>query len=145
LAASIGDGLICTAPAADLVDRFERAGGAGPRLAEMLVCVDASEARAWKVALERWPLPGIPGELSSELPLPRHFEQAASVVDRGDLKGSIVVGPDPRRYVEAIARYRDAGFDHVFLHQVGHDQDGFFAFAAQELLPLVRRSLTAAA
>ena len=55
------------------------------------------------------------------------------------------MGPDPRRYVEAIARYRDAGFDHVFLHQVGHRSDGFFAFAAQELLPLVRRSLTAAA
>ena len=33
------------------------------------------------------------------------------------------------------AAYVDAGYDHVYLHQVGPDQRGFLDFAAGELLP----------
>lgn len=43
-------------------------------------------------------------------------------------------GPDVDRYLEKIAEFDDAGFDHVFLHQVGPDQEGFFDFARRELL-----------
>ena len=35
------------------------------------------------------------------------------------------VGPDPQPYVDQIEKYADAGYDHVYLHQVGPDQQGF--------------------
>jgi hypothetical protein len=41
------------------------------------------------------------------------------------------VGPDPDPYFEGIARYEKAGFDHVILHQVGQDQDGFMRFVTK--------------
>ena len=35
----------------------------------------------------------------------------------------------------AIREYVDAGYDHVYLHQVGPDQEGFLEFASATLLP----------
>jgi hypothetical protein len=34
-----------------------------------------------------------------------------------------------------IQTYVDAGFDHVYLHQVGPDQMGFLEFVQREILP----------
>jgi coenzyme F420-dependent glucose-6-phosphate dehydrogenase len=35
----------------------------------------------------------------------------------------------------AIEEYIDAGYDHVYVHQIGPDQEGFFAFYEREVLP----------
>ena len=119
-----------TAPERDTVEAFERAGGEGkPRIAEMTVCYDVDPERARDTLAQMWPMPGIPGDLSAELPLPRHFEQAAELVGPDQLK-DIVVGDDPDRFHEGIASYEKAGFDHLILHQVGRDQAGFMRFAA---------------
>lgn len=48
---------------------------------------------------------------------------------------SVPCGPDPDRHLEAIRKYEEAGFDHVWVHQIGPDQEGFFDFYAREILP----------
>ena len=35
----------------------------------------------------------------------------------------------------AISKYLDAGFDEVYINQIGPDQEGFFDFYAKELAP----------
>jgi coenzyme F420-dependent glucose-6-phosphate dehydrogenase len=47
----------------------------------------------------------------------------------------VTCGPDPERHIEAIDAFVDAGYDHVYVHQVGPDQEGFIRFAERELLP----------
>jgi hypothetical protein len=49
----------------------------------------------------------------------------------------IVCGPDWARHVEAIVRFAAAGFTEVYVHQIGADQDGFFGFYADEVLPRI--------
>jgi len=44
-------------------------------------------------------------------------------------------GPDPQPFLDEIAKFVEAGFDHVYLHQVGPDQAGFLDFWERELLP----------
>ena len=39
------------------------------------------------------------------------------------------------RHVKAIDRFVDAGYDHVYVHQVGPDQDVFFELYEREILP----------
>ena len=39
----------------------------------------------------------------------------------------------------AIQKYVTAGFDHVWIHQSGPDQDGFFDFVQSDLLPALRQ------
>ena len=139
LAGRIGDGLIGTAPQKELVQQFEAAGGAGkPRYGQITVCWAQDEATARRMAYEIWPNAGVKGELSQELPTPAHFEQAAGMVREDDVAQKIVCGPDPERHIQGIRQFIDAGYDHVYIHQIGPDQEGFFQFYAREVLPQLR-------
>ena len=60
------------------------------------------------------------------------------MLDEHDIAENIVCGPDPERHRTAIQEYVDAGYDHVYVHQVGPDQDGFFDFYEREVLPSFR-------
>ena len=137
LAGRAGDALVSTSPDAELVDAYRKAGGSGPRYGQLTVCWAENERDAVKTALEWWPTAAVKGELGQELPLPRHFEQAAENLDEEAIAEVIVCGPDVDRYLEGITLFEDAGFDHVYLHQVGPDQEGFFDFARRELLVAV--------
>ena len=139
LAGRIGDGLVSTSPQGELVEQFEAAGGTGkPRYGQLTVCWARDEAEARRTAHEWWPNSAIKGELGQELPLPRHFEQAAGMVSEDDVAEAIPCGPDPERHIGAIRQFVEAGFDHVYIHQVGPDQEGFFQFYEREVLPHFR-------
>ena len=90
-----------------------------------------------KIARKWWPNSALPGELGVELPLPRHFEQAAETVREDDVAKTVTCGPDPDRHIEAIREYVDAGFDHVWVHQIGPDQRGFLRFYEENVLPKI--------
>ena len=47
-------------------------------------------------------------------------------------------GPDPEAHLAAIRPYYEAGADEVYVSQIGPDQDGFFRFYADEVIPRVR-------
>jgi len=82
-----------------------------------------------------WPNAGLPGQLGQDLPTPLHFEQATQLVTEDHVAEAIVCGPDPERYLQRVRHYAAAGFTHVYLHQVGGDQDGFFRFWEAALRP----------
>lgn len=77
----------------------------------------------------------MPGDLKWELPLPKHFEEAARLVTEDTVAENVVCGPDPRVHLAKLNEFFAAGFDHVCVHQVGPDQEGFFRFYAREILP----------
>lgn len=138
-AGKLGDGLVSTAPEAELVKEFEaNGGGKKPRYGQLTVCWAADEATARRTALEWWPNAGLGGELSQELPLPAHFEQASKNVKEEDLAKKVICGPSAERHISQINKYVDAGFDHVYIHQIGPDQEGFFRFYEREVLPNLR-------
>ncbi len=136
LAGRIGDGLVSTQPESELVETFEGAGGKHkPRYGQVTVCVADSEASARKTAFQWWPNAALRGTLGEELPLPSHFEEACAMVTEDDVAEVVVCGPDPELHIEAIDRFVDAGYDHVYVHQVGPDQDIFFDLYEREVLP----------
>ena len=78
--------------------------------------------------------------LAWELALPKHFESVAELVTEDAVAEEIICGPDPEKHVEAIREYADAGYDHVCIHQVGPDQEGFIRFYEREVLPQVLKT-----
>jgi len=145
LAGRIGDGLIATEPDAKVVERFTAAGGSGkPRYAELTVCWAKDEASARRTAHERWPIVAMTGSLTTELAIPAHFQGAAKMLGEDAVARTAVCGPDPQRHVEAIQEYVKAGFDHVGVHQIGPDQEGFMRFYAREVLPKLTGARAAA-
>jgi coenzyme F420-dependent glucose-6-phosphate dehydrogenase len=139
LAGEKGDGLISLSPDEDNIETFEQAGGRGkPKYAEVQVCWAESDAEALDTAIEWWPNMAAPGELSQELPLPRHFEQVAGKASKEDLEPKLAYGPDPERHLKMIRKYTEAGYTHVWMHQIGPDQEGFFNFYESKILPALR-------
>jgi len=145
LAGRLGDGLISTGPDKKITQAFQEAGGRGkPMYGQATVCWAQTEQEAVDTAMKYWPTAAVRGELSQELPTPAHFEQAAQMVRPEDVAKTIVCSPDPRKHLEKIQSYIDAGFDHVYIHQVGPDQEGFMRFYAEKVLPTFARSARAA-
>jgi coenzyme F420-dependent glucose-6-phosphate dehydrogenase len=135
-AGRIGDGLCSTAPEKEIVQKYEEAGGKGkPKYGQFTVCYAQDEQEARRTAFEWWPNAAIKGELSQELRTPKLFEQAAEMVTEDDVAEVIVCGPDPQKHIDMINKFIEAGFDHVYVHQVGPDQEGLIKFYEKEVLP----------
>jgi G6PDH family F420-dependent oxidoreductase len=134
-AARMGDGLITTKPDPSAVECFRKQGGGGLAIAATKVCWDTDESRARKLAHELWRTESLPGQLNQELPLPSQFEESASLVTEDMVASSIPCGPDPEKHVQAIRGYLDAGFDEVYVNQIGSDLEGFLGFLKKDLLP----------
>lgn len=135
LAAAIGDGYWGHSPDPESIERFVAAGGDGPRFAQVNLCWAEDEDSARKTAYQCWPNAGVKGILSQDLPTWTHFEVAASMVSEDDIAASMPCGPDVGPVVESVQKFANAGYDHLHLHQVGPDQDGFFSFWEHELRP----------
>ncbi len=138
IAGRIGDGLINTAPKATIVESFHEAGGSAeerPCYGQMTVCWAKSVEEAQQTVYQQWPNSGLKGELSQELRTVKHFEQAAKMITPEQAAEEITCGPDAQAHIEMIEQYIEAGYEHVYIHQIGPDQEGFFDFYAREVLP----------
>jgi G6PDH family F420-dependent oxidoreductase len=136
LAARIGDGYVSTMPDGDLVSTFRSAGG-GSKVCQAgfkAAYADTEEEGA-RLAYEKWPNAGVPGELSQVLPSPKHFEQAAQLVTHDMVKESFVCGKDPAAHLEMIDKYAQAGFDEVYVANTGPNTQGLFDLYAEHILP----------
>lgn len=138
LAARIGDGFVTTKPDAGAVKRYREMGGRGPAIAALKVCWAKTRDEAVRTAHRLWRTEALPGQLAQELPIPRHFTQAAELVTEDMIGKSIACGPDPDTHVEAIKKYLGAGFDELYINQIGKDQAGFLRFFAREVKPHLR-------
>jgi G6PDH family F420-dependent oxidoreductase len=139
LAARSGDGLIATMPEEKLVREFDEAGGSGPKYGSLSVCWAETEAVALETVMHYWPIAGMKGPVFTELALPRHFEAVAEMVREEDIAAAMPCGPDVGKMAEAVRKYEQAGYTHVFFHQIGPNQEGFFRFWREELEPALQR------
>jgi coenzyme F420-dependent glucose-6-phosphate dehydrogenase len=145
IAGRIGDGFVGTAPNAEAIKTFESTGGRGkPKYGQMQVCYDADERRARKIAFETWPTSALGGELNQELKLPAHFQQATSKLREEDVTSQSVCGPDPEAHLAKIKEYETAGYDHVYVQQVGPDFEGFLKLYQREVMPKLQLAPAAA-
>jgi alkanesulfonate monooxygenase SsuD/methylene tetrahydromethanopterin reductase-like flavin-dependent oxidoreductase (luciferase family) len=136
LAGRLGDGYISVLPEPGLVEAFRQGGGAGkPTQGGFKVCFGRDKATAGKHAHRLWSNELLPGELPQVFPQPGHFEQAASLVTQDAVADHFVCGNDPDEHLRELAGYLDAGYDEVFVNQIGPEQQGFFEFYGREILP----------
>jgi coenzyme F420-dependent glucose-6-phosphate dehydrogenase len=141
-ASRIGDGLINTSPDAEIVQIFEKNGDSQrPKYGKLTVCWAESESEARATAHRYWPTSALKGTLNQELPLPSHFEAAAKLVTEDMVAKELVCGNDADKHIKAIEEFIDAGYDHIYVHQVGPDQDGFFKFYERSVMPAFARSM----
>lgn len=136
MAGKLTDGLIATGPDAELVKIFERQGSKKrPKYGKVTVCWARTTEEARATAYRVWPTAGLKGDLSQELPTPLQFEAAVENVSEADVAKVLTCSHKADDHLQVIQKYIDAGFDHVYVHQVGPDQEGFIEFYRKQILP----------
>ncbi len=138
VAARIGDGFITTQPDAESVRRFrELKGWHAPCMAGFKVAYAETAEEGLDHAYRLWASSGVPGELSQVLPSPQHFEQAASLVTRESVADATVCGDDVQEHRAAFDPFADAGFDEVYVANMGPNYRRMIEFYGDEVLPAV--------
>lgn len=135
VAAQIGDGYVNVTPDAEMLRAYRDGGGKGVAQAGVKVCWAETVDAAIEQGHRLWANELIPGEAIVELPTPADFGAVSSLVTRDMFAESITCGPDPKAHISAIEEYFDAGYDEVFVGQMGPDQQGMIDFYAREVLP----------
>ena len=139
LAGRIGDGYCGVAPDPETVEMYRSSGGGDkPAHAGTKVCWSEDENEARKTAHRLWPNEALPGELAQVLPTPAHFEQATQLITEEMVEESFACGPNPDKHLQQLQAYVDAGYDEVYVQQIGPEQEGFFRFYETDILPKLR-------
>jgi len=138
LAARVGDGFVTTQPDPDALESYRSQGGRGPSSAGAKVCYGPSREDSIKTVHRLWANAGVPGELAQVLPSPKHFEQVAELVGPEMLSESMACGPDLDEHVAKLREYVDAGYDELYVSQIGELSQDFFDVYAAEVLPALR-------
>ncbi len=137
LAARIGDGWITVQPDTDGMATYRAAGGTGRTQGGLKICWAGTEKEAAEIAHRLWGHQAGGGQLAQDAPMWMQFEAVAELTSPADMAASMPCGPDPARAAEAISAYVDAGFDEIYVAQMGPDQEGGIRFLADEVLPLL--------
>ncbi len=137
VAARIADGLIAVEPDADLLANWRKEGGKGRTQAGVKICWDPDADRAAEIACERWGHEIVGGPIIPELAVPEHFQAVADTCTPEKIAESIPCGDDPGRAADAIREFVDAGFDEVYIGQMGPRQEEAMRFLVDDVLPRV--------
>ncbi|MDZ5663348.1 TIGR03557 family F420-dependent LLM class oxidoreductase [Nocardioides sp. S-58] len=140
VASRIADGFVTTQPDAEGVRTFREAKGPdAPTQAGLKVAWASTRDDAIDAAYELWPNAGLPGELSQVLPSPQHFEQASELVTRDAIAANGAFGPDVAEHVEVFTPFVEAGFDEVYVANMGPHYAEMIAAYGSDVLPELRR------
>jgi len=135
LAGRIADGFINTSPDDTLLKTFKEASGGKPAQAGAKVAFAPTQEEGWGHAHRLWPNAGLPGEMAQILPTPEHFEQATELVTEEMTQKSVVAGNDPADHLEQVKSYADAGFDELYVANMGPHYKEMIAFYGEQVIP----------
>lgn len=91
----------------------------------------ASVHRLWANSL-------LSGQLAQILPRPRDFEAASEPITEEAVGEKFVCGPDTKRHIQAVETYVEAGYDEVYISQIGSHFEEFFRVWEHDVAPALR-------
>jgi G6PDH family F420-dependent oxidoreductase len=144
------DGLMTVGAADDklqmLIGRFEdgaRKAGKDPDQMPKILLIKISfagtEAEAAEQAVREWPNGGMAFP-KADIRNPEDFEAMAKLVRPEHFKNRVILTPDLDEHIRLIQHYIDLGFDEIYVHNVGRNQDEFIEAYGRHVLPALKWS-----
>ncbi|MDT0166210.1 TIGR03885 family FMN-dependent LLM class oxidoreductase [Actinotalea sp. AC32] len=125
----------------EMVAAYRDAGGRGALALQVHLSWAPDQAEAERLAFEQWRTNVFSPPLPWDLDTPEAFEKAAAFVRPDDVHSAVRVSSDLGRHAEWLAEYAELGFDEIYLHHVGPEQDAFVDAFGAEVLPALRASV----
>jgi probable non-F420 flavinoid oxidoreductase len=137
---SWADGLITVhAAPGDLrriVDAFREGGGAGkPMSLQVHVAYAPTDDEARRAAHEQWRNNAYPSKLLSDVKRPDQFDVLGEKIRPEDMDQSVRISGDVERHVAWLQQDLALGFDHLYLHEAGPEQERFVRVFGEQVLP----------
>lgn len=120
---------------ADMLAAYRDAGGRGKTVLQVHLSWAPTEQEAYAIAYDQWRTnvwaPPVPWDLETA----GHFDALGDGVSEQQLRSSVLVSSDLGRLTGWVADLVGLGFDEVYLHHVGQDQDPYLDAFGQHVLP----------
>jgi len=144
-AGSWADGLITVNQSADLLREvlaaFDAGGGRGkPRYLQVHVSWADSDDEALTIAHDQWRSNVFSPPVCWDLELTAHFDEASRHVRREDLHEGVLISSDPAHLCDRLVELAELGFDGVWIHHVGQQQERFIEVFGEHVVPALRRA-----
>jgi probable non-F420 flavinoid oxidoreductase len=134
------DGLVTVNQPADKLERmiaaFRENGGEGKRLVvQVHLSWAPDEDSALEIAYDQWRTNVFAPPLCWDLATVEQFDIAAQHVSPEAVRETVLVSSDPARHVELLRELSQLGFDEIYLHHVGREQERFIDVFGERVLP----------
>jgi coenzyme F420-dependent glucose-6-phosphate dehydrogenase len=142
------DGII-TVGAADekikmLMEKFEEGAHkedkdpkAMPRMIQLHVSWAEDQEAAEKQAVSEWPNGGMPFP-KADIRNPEDFAAMAKLIHIDNFRNRVLTSADLDEHLEHVQHYVDLGFDEVYIHNVGRNQEEFIKAYGESVIPKLR-------
>jgi alkanesulfonate monooxygenase SsuD/methylene tetrahydromethanopterin reductase-like flavin-dependent oxidoreductase (luciferase family) len=114
---------------------YREAGGTGPAALQVHLSYASDEDTALRIAHDQWRTNVVGPPVSWDVETVEAFDLIGERVRPEDVRESVLVSSDPDRHAAWIAERIDLGFDAVYLHHVGKDQQEFIEVFGAKVLP----------
>ena len=122
-----------------VVEAFRSNGGEGkPMYLQVHVAYAPTEAEARDAAFAQWRQNTLPNSVMTDLAHPAQIAAAATHFTPEDLDGAVRISSDLGRHVEWLRGDVERGFNGLYLHEVGPEQERFVEVFGREVLPRLR-------
>jgi len=105
-----------------------------PKILQLHLSWAETDPEAVANAVSEWPNGGMRFP-KQDIRSPKDFEQMAQLVRPEDFEGRMLMSADPEAHRREIQKYLDLGFDRIYLHNVGRNQEAWIEAFGREVLP----------
>jgi coenzyme F420-dependent glucose-6-phosphate dehydrogenase len=122
-----------------LVNAFREGGGAGkPMSLQVHIAYAPTDDEARKNAHDQWRTNVFPSMVLSDIRSPKQFDALGEKVRREDMDQSVRISSDLKRHIAWLQADLEIGFDHLYLHEAGPDQERFVETFGSKVLPQLK-------
>jgi probable non-F420 flavinoid oxidoreductase len=119
----------------EVADAYRDNGGAGRLVLQVHLSYASTDEEALAIAHDQWRTNVFSPPVCWDLDSPAAFDEAAKHVPPEAMRESVLISSDLGQHAAWLAELADIGFDDVYLHHVGVDQEQFIDDFGAHVIP----------
>lgn len=119
---------------------YREAGGKGPAMLQIHLSWAPTQDEADDIAHDQWRANTTPEAVAQILTTPEQFDAVTEYAPRELVREAVWISSDGGWHVDQLLEAAEAGFETLYLHHVGQDQQPWLDFAGEEILPALEES-----
>jgi coenzyme F420-dependent glucose-6-phosphate dehydrogenase len=108
-----------------------------PRMIQLHVSWTADQEAAEKQAVNEWPNGGMAFP-KADIRNPEDFQAMAKLVHIDNFRDRLLTSADLEEHLEHVQHYVELGFDEVYVHNVGRNQEEFIKAYGERVISKLR-------